>query len=288
LAAEQLAEEHDLITISKLRDALQHDAFYGVRIKASEALRKIHNDDALEALIASGPQSDARVRNAVVSDIAGFFHPRACEALRSVLEHEHNPAILASALKGLGPYHQPDITKTLLTFLQRESYHNQLTDAALAAMRAQDDPAYLASVRAMLTQRAAAFTSSGFAEALNTLAYLARNEKNRDEIRDYIAAFLNHKRERVQVAAITALGTLEDPKAIALLETMAHAAKETPQQEAATKAIAALRTTNKPHDNLKDLRDEMLDLQKELQRQSKELDALKKRVESTPAQPAKK
>ena len=288
LAAGQLTEERDLTTIAKLCDALQHDAFYGVRIKASEALRKIHNDDALDALLTALPQTDARVRNAVVGDIAGFFNPRACEALRGVLEHERNPAILATALKGLGPYHQPAIRETLLKFLQRESYHNQLANAAIAAMRAQDDPVFMAPLRTALSQHETAFVSSGFTDALNALGYLARNEKDRDNVREFIAGYLNHKRERFQVAAIAALGALEDPKAIALLETFARATKETPQQEAATKAIADLRMVNKPHDNLKDLRQEMLDLQKELQRQNKELEELKKRVEGTSLKPTKK
>ncbi|TAN37575.1 MAG: hypothetical protein EPN23_04825 [Verrucomicrobia bacterium] len=288
LAAEQLDSERDLTTVAKLRDALQHDSFYGVRIKSSEALRKIHSDDALEALIASLTQSDARVRNAVVGDIAEFFHPRACAALRGVIEHERNPAILATALKALGPYHQPDIAKTLLMFLQRESHHNQLADAAIAAMRAQDDPAYITLLRAALKEREDAFSRGRFAEALNALAYLARNEKNRDEVRDFLAGYLNHKREQFQIAAIAALGALEDPKAIAVLETLAHTAKETPQQEAATKAIADLRAVNKPHDNLKDFRKEMLDLQKELQRQNKELENLKKRVEGASTKAKKK
>ena len=133
-----------------------------------------------------------------------------------------------------------------------------------------------------------AFMSGGFSDALSALGYLARNEINRDDIRNFIAGFLNHKRERFQVAAIKALGALEDPKAIALLETLARTAKETPQQEEATKAIAALRAVNKPNDNLKDLRDEMLDLQKELRQQGKEIEELKKRVEATPVKPAQK
>jgi aminopeptidase N len=289
LAAEQLADKKDATTIAKLKAALNGDAFYGVRIKASESLRKIHTDDALDALIASVKQSDARVRNAVVADIAGFFHPRALEALRRCLDTERNPAILATAIKGLGPYHAPEVRATLLKFLRSDSYRNRLADAAIAAMRAQDDPAYLAPLRETLTKREAAFTSSGFGDGLNALAFLARNEKSRDDVRGFLAGFLNHKRERIQLAAMKALGTLEDPKAIALLETFANAAKETPQQEEATKAIAALRAVNKPSDNLKDLRQEVLDLQKETRRLNKELEDVKKKLgASTPKKPEKK
>jgi valyl-tRNA synthetase len=138
-------------------------------------------------------------------------------------------------------------------------------------------------------RRAAVFTSGGFGDGLNAMAFLARNEKSRDDVRGFLAGFLNHNRERLHLAAMKALGALEDPKAIALLETFANAAKETPQQEEATKAIAALRAVNKPSDNLKDLRQEVLDLQKETRRLNKELEDVKKKLgASTPKKPEKK
>jgi len=289
LAAEQLADKKDSATVAKLKAALNSDPFHGVRAKASESLRKIHSDEALDALAASVKQPDARARNAVVGDIAGFFHPRALEALRGCLDTERNPVVLASAIKGLGAYHQPAVHDALLRFLNGDSYRNRLAEAAIAAMRAQDDPAFIAPLRETLAKREAAFTSYGFGEALDALAFLARNEKARDGVRDFLTGFLNHKRERLQLAAMKALGTLEDPKAIALLQPFASASKETPQQEAAEKAIAALRAVNKPSDNLKDLRQEVLDVKKENQRLSKELAEVKKKLDASPAkEPEKK
>lgn len=43
---------------------------------------------------------------------------------------------------------------------------------------------------------------------------------------------------------------------------------------------------NKPSDNLKDLRDEMLKLQKDNQRLGKELDEVKKRLDASAPKPA--
>jgi aminopeptidase N len=281
IAATQLANKTDLTTIAKLKAALNSDAFYGVRAKASESLRKIHNDDALDALIASVKQADARARNAVVGDIGGFFHPRAREALLHCFDTEHNPAILATAIKGLAPYHQPAVREALLRFLNTESHQNRLANAAIAAMRAQDEPAFITPLRESLARREAAFNGFGFDEGLDALAFLARNEKNRDGVREFLAGYLNHKREWFQVGALKALGTLEDPKAISLLQPFASASKETPQQETAEKAIAALRAVNKPSDNLKDLRQEVLDVKKENQRLGRELADLKKKVDAS-------
>lgn len=283
LAAEQMADRKDSATVEKLASVLNSDPFYGVRIKASESLRKIHSDEALDALTRSLKQPDARVRDAVVAEIARFFHPRALAALRRCLETERNPAILATAIKGLAPYHDASTHEILLGFLASSSYRNHLANAAIAAMRVRDDPAFLAPLREALEKREASFTSHGFGEALDALAFLARNERPRDAVREFLAGYLNHNREAIQLAAIRALGSLEDPKSIALLQTFASAAKETPQQTAAGKALAALRAVNKPADNLKDLRQEVLDIKQENQRLSKEVEEMKKKLEASPA-----
>jgi aminopeptidase N len=280
IAAERLADRKDAAAIARLKEALQGDAFYGVRIEAAESLRKIHTDDALDALIDSRAQPDARVRNAVAGALAGFYHPRALEALRKVLETERNPGILATALRGLGPYPQAAVRDALRSALAAESYRHRLAEAAADAMRAQDDPAYLAPLREALGRRESAFTSHGFAAGLDALGFLARRERSRDAEREFIAGYLHHKRERFRLAAIAALGALEDPKAIPILESLAAAAKETPSQREAEKALAALRAANKPADHLKDLRQELLDLRKESGRLNRELEDVKKRIEA--------
>ncbi len=280
LAAQLLAGKKDSETIAKLKAALNSDAFFGVRARAAKSLREIHSDDALEALCASLAQPDERARAGVVESLAGFFHPRAAGVLQQVIAQEKNPAIVATALRGLGAYHQPAIRDLLLKYLESDSYRQQLAEAAFDALRAQDDPAYIAPLRKMLARREAAFTSRGFGAGLEALGWLAHHEKNRDEIRHFLAGYLNSKREPVQLAAMRALGALEDPQAIALLQSFAGVAKESRQQETAAQALEALRKTNKPGDNLKALREEMLKLQKDNQRLGKELDAIKKRLDA--------
>jgi len=288
VAAGQLAEKKDDGTVAKLKATLGGDDFYGVRIEASASLRKIHSEAALDALIASTRQSDARVRNAVIGDIAGFFAPRAREALLSHLKDEKNPAILSTAIRGLGAYHGPEVRDALLALLRKTSFRNQLAVAVIAAMRAQDATAYLAPLKELLVQSEAAFSSRDFGQILDTFAYLARNEKDRDGIREFLAGFINHKRERIQLGAIKALGILEDPKALALLETFASMPKDAPQRQEADKAIAALRAVNRPNDNLKDLRQEVLDLRKANSDLKKDFEDFKKRIEAASGkEPAK-
>jgi len=87
-AIDALKKKKDKKTVSKLKDVLNNDPFYGVRNKASAALREIHNDEAFNGLTESMDQPDARVRLQVVNDIGGFYRPESFELMKQVLNRE--------------------------------------------------------------------------------------------------------------------------------------------------------------------------------------------------------
>src|SRR5437867_3545998 len=62
IAAEQLGAKKERGAVGKLKEMLNNDAFYGVRIAAAQALRSIQSDSSYDALLASAKQPDARVR----------------------------------------------------------------------------------------------------------------------------------------------------------------------------------------------------------------------------------
>ncbi len=285
IAVEQLGHRRDKDSVAKLKEALNNDAFYGVRVEAVNALRSIHNENALVALLASCTQSDARVRQRVVDAIGGFYDERAYAFGRQVLEQEKNPDIVSTALRDLGGYAKPELHDLLVTFLNTDSFRNELADAAIGAMRSQDDPAYIPHLIEAFTHKEAAFTSHGFAQGLGAFAYLARNEEDKEQARAFLVARVNHKKQTVQLAALNGLGTLGDPKAMAVLEKFATADKNSPQRTAAEKSLATLRAGRKPVDDFKNLRQEVLDLQKANRDLRQELDELKKKVEAGLAEP---
>ena len=202
LAIEQLANNHDLETVAKLKQALNEDAFFGVRVEAARALHAIHSDAALTALLDSGKQSDARVRLAVVTAVGGFFRNSAAEFLLTVVASEKNPAIEAEAIRNLAPYGKPEIHDLLVKFLDSESYREGLAGAAVTAIRSQDDPAYLAPLLETLNRRQAEFPTRVFSQGLGTVAYLARNEEKKDTVRDFLTGHLNDKKKIVQRSTI--------------------------------------------------------------------------------------
>lgn len=297
LAVAQIGRNRDHDSLERLKGALNSDPFYGVRNAAVRALRSIHNEEALDALLASLKQDDARVRREVVSAVASFYRERAYAALRQVLESERNPDIRATALRGLGPYAKPEVKETLLAALNQESFRNVIGDAAIGALREQDDPAFIAPLQESLAKRESAFTSWGFADALGALARLARNETNKEPVREFLVARLDHKRQSTQMAAIRALGTLGDPKAVAVLNTYVEAGKDAPLKGPAEEALNEINNRNRPPDAVQKLRNEVLELQRVDRELRKELEELKNRPQpaapqptstSTPSTPPKK
>jgi aminopeptidase N len=283
MAIEQLSTRRDKDSVAKLKEVLNNDSFYGVRNEAARALRSIHTDDALDALLASTKQSDARVRLQVMLDIGGFYRQTAYETTQKALEAEKNPAIVSTEIRDLAGYSKPEIHDIVLKFLNSESFENELADAAIGAIRSQDDPAYIAPLMETLSKRESDFTSGGFGQGLRTLGYIARNEQKKDSVREFLLHHVNQKKSTIHLASINSLGTLGDPQAIAALEKFATAAKDTPERNAAERAVTELRAARKPVDDFKNLRQEVLDLQKSNRELRKDLEDLKKKLNAVPS-----
>ncbi|HVY72359.1 MAG TPA: HEAT repeat domain-containing protein, partial [Verrucomicrobiae bacterium] len=283
-AVEQLAARRDHEAVDRLKQALNNDPFYGVRVEAAKALRSIHSDDTFAALQASATQRDARVRREVATGINSFYKDEAYAAARKMIEAGKNPELVADAIQALAGYSKPEVRDLLLKNLDSRSYKNRLANAAITGVRSQDDPACLTPLREALARREKELTASSFNNGLDTLAYLARNETSKDATREFLLRYVDHPRESTARAAIAALGTLGDPKALPVIEKFAASDKDNPLHTAAVNARTALRAARKPVDDFKNLRDEVLELQKKDRELRHELDDLKKQVEAAKAQ----
>ena len=272
-----LKSKKDRKTVSKLAEVLNNDPFYGVRISAAGALASMKTPEAFEALSESMVQKDARVRRQVIRGIGGFFRKESLRHLLQVLGSEQNPDIRADVLKALGKYDDGAARKELLDHLTSDSYRNVLAGAAIQAMRAQDDPAYIKPVMKVLAERESAFTSYGFGRGLGTLAHLARNKDRKDRVRDFLVGRISHKKDRVQRSAISALGTLGDPRAIAAVSAFSGGDEGDPLQRAANKTLKSLRAAKEVSVELKDLRNEVMELKEAGEKIRRDLDDLKKR-----------
>jgi aminopeptidase N len=281
-ALEILAEKPDAETVAKIAVALKTAPHYGVRIRAAEVLRQARTPEALAALKDALTETDARVRNSVVKAIGGWFDPAALEILQTVLAAEKNPGITATALRSLAPYQTPAVRALLSGHLAKPCFKERIAEGALDAMKAQDDPANAPALFEAINGRLSAGPTSTLASALDTLGTLQRNENSRGSARELLLAKLQHPRESIRLAAIQALGNLEDPRAIPPLESYSGASTFKPEKAAAQKAIDKIRAAHKPSEELKTLRAEVSELLKAGTELKKEIETLKKRIESKP------
>jgi len=290
IAVEALSKRRDKESVAKLKKTLNSDLFYGVRIEAARALRTIHSDDALDALLASTTQSDARVRQQVIGEIGSFFNAKAYTAATEGLGREKNPDVQSEAIETLGAYPNPKVREALLRFLNTPSYRNALAVSAIRAMRSANDPAYIEPLRQNLKEKEAAYTSRGFAGALDTLASLSRDRDDRlDGTREFLLGYVNHPRRTIRLGAINALGSLEDPRAVSVLAKFNLASPGSPEQNAAANALRRINSARRAGEGAGDLRSTVLDLQKENSELRKDFKTLEKKLDAlTPPPDAKK
>jgi aminopeptidase N len=192
---------------------------------------------------------------------------------------EKNPEILADVIRNLGRYHHEKTRQSLLHYLKSKSYRNVLADAAVESIRMLDDSSFAAPLRRILVEREKEFTSRSFAGALDTLAHISRSQEDKTEIREFLTGYVNHPKKRIQAGAIGALGTLGDPRAIAILETFSGDDPDDRVQRAAKSALRTLREEKKvaPAEIIH-LRETVNDLKKETEKLKNDLEDLKKRL----------
>ncbi len=281
LAVDALGKRRDKDSVTKLKKALNNDPFYGVRVEAARALRTIHNDDALDALLASTNQPDARARQQVISGIGGFFHEKVYAAKSAHLRIEKNPDILSETIEGLGAYPNPEVRETLLKFLDSTSYRNVLAAAAVRAMRTANDPGYIEPLLKNLKASERAYPSRGFASGLDALASLARGrDEHAKGVREFIIGYVNHPRRAVRVGALNALGTLEDRRAAPVLERFNLSFAGSPEQRAATNALRRIVTSQRAVEGLAELRTTVLELQKENNQLKQDFKMLERKLDA--------
>ncbi len=281
LAVENLGARRDRESVAKLKQVLNADAFHGVRIEASKSLRSIHSEEARAALLESLAQPDARVRKQVVEDLGAFYSEDCLAAMKTILGKEANPEIIASALESMGAYTEAGLREVLLRFLRMPSFQNEIAVAAIQGMRKQQDPFYIAPLLAHLKDQRTNFTSHGFARGLETLAQLAREEAEKEEVRDFLISQVESRKRTVRLAAIQGLGTLGDRRATGLLETFASAGRQNSDAQTAERALNELRNSRKSSEEIRSLRQEISDLRKAQSEIRKDLD--KPGRTSTPA-----
>lgn len=281
LACKLLGDRKTHESVEMLKKTLNEDTFFGVRISAAKALAKHESDEAIEVLENSWKtQQDARVRLAVVERLVNRYSEKTPNRIAEILRAEKNPAIQAAAIKGLGRFHGDASKQEIVKYLKSNSFQNELAVAAISAIGQQNDPSFKDPLLMTLKQDESQFSARDFGRGLETLAHVSRFEDSKDEVRDFLASYVNHPKSTVRSAAIGALGTLGDPKSISVLEAFSSSSDKRIER-AANQALGKLRES-KPTapKELIELRKEMAAMKKESKKVLSELKELRKQLKA--------
>jgi len=142
-----------------------------------------------------------------------------------------------------------------------------------------DEPQFIKPLCEALKTQPRDWLRGRFGQALDTLAYLARDEEDKAAVREFLVGYVNHPDRSVRAGAISALGTLGDPKAMAVLQTFARDQPRDNVERAAKAALAGLQEQKKlvPQEVI-ELRKVVDDLKKDTKKLTEELEDVKKRL----------
>lgn len=270
----------DAETVLKLKQALNEDPFYGIRLEASQALRQINTPEAREALASGQSQPDARVRRQVLSDLVAPYSDASLDRALQSINTEKNPDILQTSLITLGTYPKSKVSELLLRYLNTNSYRAGLASASIQAIRTQDDPSYSEPLLASLKSHVGVWPEFVWGRGAETLGFLSRNAEQKDAVREFLTSYLDHPNRTIQSSVMQALANLADPKAIPAITPFTTLNQNDPAVAPAQAAVKALREAKKPSAEWSDLRDDLSALKKENLELRRELETLKKKFEA--------
>ncbi|MHC2070346.1 M1 family aminopeptidase [Bremerella sp. T1] len=281
LAIEALAKKKSHKAIEAIQKALENDSFYGVQVEAAEALGKINSTESREALRKTATPKDARVRLALVKAIVGEYQPEQLDELLKAAQAEQNPAIVAAWIDGLAKYSDESVSDYLRASIKKESFRNEIAEAAVDAMQKSGSSQYVTLLSAQLEDNAPQYTMRGLSKLLKALATLSGDDEKLASLK-LIAPHLNDARPEIQKGAIEALGKLDAEEARPILQSYADASLNEELSKAASSALAALTKdeTAQPKE-LIELRKQMQDLEKSNDSLQKKLEELEKKLEAT-------
>ena len=278
-AVEALDEFESSDVVDALGEALSTDPFWRVRSAAASALGELDNDKVLDALLPGLEDDEARVRRSVVRALGRIDEEQSHDALIHVVSDEKSPYVVASAIGALGKMKCKDARKPIKKALSRDSHEEVIRNAALDALVDLEEKDSLKTITAYCSPdkpRACRRT------AISAVGRLCRWMDDKDKPRETLVKLLDDPISWVRVAAMGALGTLGDPKAVSELERVVATARNDDEKRAAERAIGSINASREQTQEIGRLREQVEELQKaseKLERQVKDVEGLLEAVE---------
>jgi aminopeptidase N len=272
-AAEAIAKKGTLEAVHALSRSLQDEAFWGVRAEVAKLLATIKLDQTFEALLVGLSDEDAHVRRATVEAIATFNNSDSYRVIRPLAE-QGDPSyyVEAAALTALGK-----ITAATLQEKPKEEKVLKIFKAVLKGRAGWNEVVRAGAIAGLsqLTTSAAAlsmildYTVPGTPQplrlaAIRALGAIAKGQATPqlEAILDRLSILSDESFFLTQVAVVNALGQMETPKAIAILQKISDRTMDGRVRRIADEAVQTVRGAIGANSTMQTLQKELEELRK--------------------------
>lgn len=275
-AAEALGELGSLEAIASLRQALEHDPFWGVQGEIARVLGKIHSPAALEALLASTHLLHPKARRAVVTALGEFKDERVATALAEIVQQgDASYFVEAETAAALGKTRHHGVLEPLQQAAQRPSWNEVIRAGAFRGLAALQDERSIPVLQAFTAYGQPPQARYAAIRALGTLG--GEKDPAPAPILDTLTALLDEDHFRTRMAALDALESLHSPKTLPALEHLRHRDLDGRIKRRLDEVIDAIRNERKQTDEVQQIRDDMQMLREENKKLLERLDRLEAR-----------
>lgn len=273
-AAKALGKKGGLEIVKALSASLTEDSFWGVRVEVAKILGKIKLNQAKAALVEGLQDSDARVRRAVIEALSNFKTVDAYETIKQCLiTAGASYYVEASAARSLGGMvsgnlkaQQEETIATLKDILNtRAGWNETVRSGAIAGLSKMTTSA--AAVDIILE-----YTKLGTPQALRLASIRALGAVSAGQTPEKVAEILEQLESLsgegfflTQVAVSGALGQMQTPKAIAILQNLSAQSPDGRVKRRADEAISKVQKNIGSDKAVKELREELDKLKKDNQ-----------------------
>ncbi len=265
-AIKAIAKKGSLEAIEAIKNSLTQDPFWGVRLESAKQLATIKLNQAGEALREGLEDQDAKVRRAVVEGLSQIKTLQCYESVKNTLENgDESYTVEASAARGLGSMvsgnlkeKEAEVIEILQKVLkEREGWNEVVRSGAIGGLsKLTTSPVAVGVI--------AEYTKSGIPQPLRLSAIRALGTVSSGQTPDKLQTILEQLEAisqesffLTQVAVSSALGQMETPKAIPILQSLADQTPDGRVRRMAEEAMEKVRKKLGSDKELKSLREDL-------------------------------
>ncbi|MEC4986368.1 MAG: M1 family metallopeptidase [Oscillatoria sp. PMC 1068.18] len=273
-AAAALSKKGGLEAVKALAEALQNDAFWGVRVEVAKELGKIKLDQATQALIGGLADENTKVRRAVINSLSKFKTSASYEKIKQIAEKgDVSYYTEATAIRCLGEMvagnlkeKEADVLAFFQEVLQTRSGWNEVVRcgaiSGLSQMKTSPE-----AVEIILE-----YTQPGVPQALRLAAIrglgtvsTGQSPAKLELILEQLEAIIAETFFLTQVAVVSGLEQMETEKAIAQLQALANQTADGRVRRRAEEAVKKVQRKIGSDKALQKLREDLEQLKQENQ-----------------------